>query len=574
MVFLIVFETALPRPLSFQWGHDIYEACPVCVRAHELRTCDGETKVTFEICQKHKDITESTALDEAVLKELRTLVHPLYSPVPTFPTVTSTITFKSREDLRKEVKVTTVTENTTVTQRTPTKKGHTTEAGRMHHIPGESASGRVRELGLPQPKITYAHGGGCIYSDEPDLVFKPRTAVVETDQHARERLRNIAALLDSGISCNLGPELDIDPDADMHALLGEDTVLDLGRYQSTSTLPPSDFTDSQPTTPAALVRRMINVAAHDEARAILSAEKERLEEYLATSSLAKALYFKRCNGQWVNAVGDVLVVDGSDKGNGHNHSSGGEEPGNSRGQDLAGDEARGCGQVKGKKEKEKEGAVVSKDGQLRGTHDTDPVLPVLPQGPLAVEVLETTSSPLAMTFTPSMTPGSSTATASVSSRSHGSPGSSSRSSGGSDSDTGDDGDIGPLKATACATTTTERDEEPGTTDPATSSGYGYGYGVPFGRQRDDTTTPNPILPSARALLSSCSSPRIHSSSSSAFAGIQTDLPHPHDTPSTPSFGYDMLQSREQLVRAGQCTDEDLCMTCWGYNRLFKGGHTA
>ncbi|OAL38810.1 hypothetical protein AYO20_02016 [Fonsecaea nubica] len=524
--------------------------------------------------------TESTALDEAVLKELRTLVHPLYSPVPTFPTVTSTITVKSREDLRKEVKVTTVTENTTDTQRSPRKRGHTTGAGRKRHIPGESASSRVRELDLPRPEITYAHGGGCIYSEEPDVVFKPRTAVVETDQHARERLRNIVALLDSGISCNLGPELDIDPDADVHALFGEDTVLDLGRYQSTSTLPPSDFTDGQPTTPSALVRRMINAAAHDEARAILSAEKERLEECLATSSLAKGLYFKRCNGQWVNAVGDVLVVDGRDeaegKGNGHNHSPGGEEPGNNRRQDLAGDEAGGCGKVKGKKEKEKEGAAVSKDGQLGGAHDTGPAFPL--QAARDEEELDTTSPPLSRIFTPSMTPSSSTASASVSSRSNGSPGSSSRSSGGGDSDTGDDGDISPLKATACATN--DGVEEPRTTDSATSSGYSYGYGygygyaVPLGRPRDDTTTPDPILPSARALLSSCSSSRIRSSSPPASAGFQTCLAHPHNTPSTPSFGYDMLQSREQLVRAGQCTDEDLCITSWGYNRLFKGARTA
>jgi hypothetical protein len=55
MVFVILFDYTLDVPLFYHWGQDMYEACPSCVRAHELRTCDGETTVSFEICKKHED---------------------------------------------------------------------------------------------------------------------------------------------------------------------------------------------------------------------------------------------------------------------------------------------------------------------------------------------------------------------------------------------------------------------------------------------------------------------------------------------------------------------------------------
>lgn len=53
MVLVIFFTLGLPSPLMYSWGQDVYEACPLCARAHELRTCDGETKVTFQLCEDH-----------------------------------------------------------------------------------------------------------------------------------------------------------------------------------------------------------------------------------------------------------------------------------------------------------------------------------------------------------------------------------------------------------------------------------------------------------------------------------------------------------------------------------------
>jgi hypothetical protein len=42
-------------PLSSHGGQDMYAVCPGCVRAHERRTCDGHTEVTFEFCEKHAE---------------------------------------------------------------------------------------------------------------------------------------------------------------------------------------------------------------------------------------------------------------------------------------------------------------------------------------------------------------------------------------------------------------------------------------------------------------------------------------------------------------------------------------
>lgn len=55
MAFEITFSRTLDGPLSYLWGDDKYEACPDCARALENRTCDGETEVSWEICEKHQD---------------------------------------------------------------------------------------------------------------------------------------------------------------------------------------------------------------------------------------------------------------------------------------------------------------------------------------------------------------------------------------------------------------------------------------------------------------------------------------------------------------------------------------
>ena len=52
--------------------------------------------------------------------------------------------------------------------------------------------------------------------------------------------------------------------------------------------------------------RLIRLNGDNEDRILLLAEKTRLEQSLATSSLAKGLYLKRCNGEFISVLNDVL----------------------------------------------------------------------------------------------------------------------------------------------------------------------------------------------------------------------------------------------------------------------------
>ncbi|KIY02588.1 uncharacterized protein Z520_01053 [Fonsecaea multimorphosa CBS 102226] len=576
MVLLIVFKSSLLGPLSFDWDHDIYEACPACVRAHELRTCDGKTKVTFETCQKHRDAAdtqaESTALEDAVLKEIRSLVHPLYSPIPTFPVITSTITAKSKEDLRKKVKVTTVTEH---------QHQHTVVSRRGVHAPATRGNGRdisgkatAREMDQPWPEIKYAHGGGCIYSPEPEVVLKPRAAVAVMDQYAREKLRNITALLDSGITCTLGPQLDVEPDADMDSRFGAGTQGSLrpGPGSSGSTCVAAAAADDESTlSPATLMLRAINAAAAAEARALLVAEKERLEACLATSALAKGLYFKRCNGQCVNALGDVLVGD--------------QVP-------------------NGRKAKEEE--VTKKDDQSASTCNdaSAKAHPALfnshPQDHLhvgeGVEVevqveAETESSTLTRTSTPSVTtPRSATPSLDTSispTSSPGSPDSPTTTTNSSSSSNDNDncittsttsGTLEDLKPKVPPRRRVDPDPYPSPPpSPPTkfsnnsSYGYGYGYGYGYAVLPNDDSTHGLLKPGTQTASSPTStsiSPFTSPSSTTGTGGSAGPIRFP--PPEQPSFTYAMLQAREQLVRSGQVTDENLCSVSWGYNGIISG----
>ncbi|KIV81951.1 hypothetical protein PV11_04097 [Exophiala sideris] len=248
MVFFLLFSTELGVSLSYHWGLDIYEACPTCVRAHELRTCDGETIVTFKLCDEHAATDEKTC-DMTMLNEIRHLVYPLYSTVPN-PKV-------SRKDLQKNIKITTIE---------PTR-------------PRTRRSVNPEPEALPYPTIQYGHAKGCIKSDAPDVVIKSATAVKAMDDYAKIRLDNINALLDAGVE-----------------FVDVDAGLDFSKSRSSSSSSDRDID----------LAAIFAQAAQQEATELMLAEKKRLEECLTTSSLTKGLYFKRCNGEYRNALDDVL----------------------------------------------------------------------------------------------------------------------------------------------------------------------------------------------------------------------------------------------------------------------------
>ncbi len=137
-----------------------------------------------------------------------------------------------------------------------------------------------------------------MYGAEPDVVLKSREDVEAMDQDAKERLANINALLDAGVDCELGP----DRDAELAAKLDQAQEYHSCIVNSEGDLPsPSPF-DKDPVVTESLLANM----AESEAQTLLREEKTRLEECLATSALAKGMYFKRCNKAWVSAVGEML----------------------------------------------------------------------------------------------------------------------------------------------------------------------------------------------------------------------------------------------------------------------------
>ncbi|EXJ67049.1 uncharacterized protein A1O5_09695 [Cladophialophora psammophila CBS 110553] len=309
------------------------------------------------------------------------------------------------------------------------------------------------------------------------------------DQYAKERLRKIIALLESGIDSNLGPQLDTILSKDdqvgegkdsSHSACIEETAPNSALDTCSATLLSEVAADESPL--AALGRHAFR-AAENEAQALLRAEKKRLEERLATSPLAKGIYWKRCNGQWVNGLGDVLV----DSGRGGNE-----------GTMVAGTEARG---VMMDQEGVDERGSMGAASTLAQDH--------VDEGVADLSTLTWTSTPnLAM---------STTAATSISSLSLGSPNLS---------------DTTPLKPTVCTGSLA-------VPNSADSKAGHYGYALLC---HDDVSPGQGALPSSSLLASQA-----------CLANFS-------------SFEYLMLQNREQLVRSGQCREEDLCITCWAYNR--------
>ncbi|ETI29539.1 hypothetical protein G647_01992 [Cladophialophora carrionii CBS 160.54] len=299
MVFVILFDCTLHVPLYHNWGSDLFEACPSCVRAHELRTCDGETAVRFEICQKHEDAAKDPFFDDSMLNEIRTLTHPLHSPVQNFPVNAAGETATCVQELRKKVKETV---NYMDHQRGPRKVIYS-------------------EFDLtPLPTFTYAHAKGCIHSDEPAVVLKSRADVRRMDEDAKETLARINALLGAGVDHDLSAYSDGESTASVSVAGGSTRSVDGEGAVAPDHpgSPPTMFvsaaaspeSDEELSLEEAEEERRMAWARENKARSRLRGIKKRLEECLATSSLAKAVYFKRCNRQWVSALGGVLLDDG------------------------------------------------------------------------------------------------------------------------------------------------------------------------------------------------------------------------------------------------------------------------
>ena len=221
-----------------------------------------------------------------MLDEIRTLSHAMHSPVPTFPVTAAGITASSKVELCEKVK-----------EKCPTSCPYKLSPPQQDLDQMNPWLRKTLEH-IPYPETTWEHAKSCMYGDEPDVVFKSRDDVETMDRYARERLANINALLDAGVDCELGPDRDAELAAKLEQAQGYHSCI----VNSKGDLPsPSPF-DENPVVTESLLTNM----AESEARTLLRAEKTRLEESLATSSLAKGMYFKRCNKAWVSAIGEIL----------------------------------------------------------------------------------------------------------------------------------------------------------------------------------------------------------------------------------------------------------------------------
>ena len=228
--------------------------------------------------------------DYATLNDIRTFMHPLYSPVPSFPITTSTVTANSRTELESMVKVKPF----------------------LEHRAADWSDEPWTTLKIPCPEISYAHANGCIYSDLPDVVLKSSKAVQTTDR------------LEEGGPADINALVEVRDDHELSSVFDKELVLKVVREdcikgsESGSEKDASSTSDSECSSrlsdtttnteehAPSTMERVFSEAAESEARIHLRAEKVRLEESLATSRLAKGMYFKRCNGDWVSGVGDIL----------------------------------------------------------------------------------------------------------------------------------------------------------------------------------------------------------------------------------------------------------------------------
>jgi hypothetical protein len=270
------------------------------------------------------------AYDPAMLNEIRNIVHPLYSSVPS-PEL-------DRKQLLKKIKITTAdlprpplrwrgqpsTVNATISTTGKYDNNNTNN--------GCDGDGDI----LPHPVISHAHGKGCVYSDKPDIVVKSAEFVKTIDTFARMRLKNLTRLLDAGITyvdddlkvaCTRRDQTSTPPSTTSTAalttsaslastleteseLLDFDTNTTATSFTSASSRggekEDADVDVDVDMGSISLTRLFARLAANEVTDKMRS-EQMRLQACLATSSLAKGLYWKRCNGVYRNALDDELL---------------------------------------------------------------------------------------------------------------------------------------------------------------------------------------------------------------------------------------------------------------------------
>ncbi|KAG9771986.1 hypothetical protein KCU88_g6241, partial [Aureobasidium melanogenum] len=322
------FSNKLSDPCCYHWGYENYRACPVCVRAHELRTCDGETFVSFHLCERHAETRYKGNMEDWMLTYVRTLVHPYYSPI-----------YSQDTTCKKPGTEISLSTN----DRPPFDRNNPAEC--WDQLSKSQQKNRKRRrpkltapavLVFPEPKVTWAHAKGCFHSDKPDVVIKDKDEVKLMDQFAKQRLQNINDLLNGPIDAILDDHMRQSRDLIYNRIAQEEREDKLYHDEELSReyeafsgvevnnplIDPNDsaqvdevggddrIADNKKTSGQNRDKKKVHPliqAFEEDAKKYLVWEKARLEALIPLSSVAKAFYFKRCNGEYRNGVQDILV---------------------------------------------------------------------------------------------------------------------------------------------------------------------------------------------------------------------------------------------------------------------------
>ncbi|EHY55354.1 hypothetical protein HRR83_008801 [Exophiala dermatitidis] len=322
------FSNKLSDPCCYHWGYENYRACPVCVRAHELRTCDGETFVSFHLCERHAETRYKGNMEDWMLTYVRTLVHPYYSPI-----------YSQDTTCKKPGMEISLSTN----DRPPFDRNNPAEC--WDQLSKSQQKNRKRRrpkltapavLVFPEPKVTWAHAKGCFHSDKPDVVIKNKDEVELMDQFAKQRLQNINDLLNGPIDAILDDHMRQSRDLIYNRIAQEEREDKLYHDEELSReyeafsgvevnnplIDPNDsaqvdevggddrIADNKKTSGQNRDKKKVHPliqAFEEDAKKYLVWEKARLEALIPLSSVAKAFYFKRCNGEYRNGVQDILV---------------------------------------------------------------------------------------------------------------------------------------------------------------------------------------------------------------------------------------------------------------------------
>lgn len=516
-----------------------------------------------------------------MLDQIRHMMHPLYSEVA--------VRGMSRAELRRNIMI--LPSDWTKSNKMPSMLMPKVKARKPAPSP---------TLSEPYPTIKYAHAKGCIYSDHPDVVIKSAEEVRLMDTFAKQRLANINALLDAGLEALMDDKMRYSRECIVEFIRMKEEELEHKRrvharfrpdYDSDSDLEEDCEAHASPLSTLTSYRKSLasgsnpgfanrHTSAETEVKSrpklgddVISTveqliltfevdvkrpfvtEKTRLEQIIPLSAVTKAMYFKRCNGEYRNGVGDILVQNGSVYGT---ESAKSQHAGTAR-DDCAGAESeKGTG---------------TQQGEMHALKN----LSSEPQED-AVHAAEDLSSELSGTENSERSDGAET-------RSTGSA--SGSASGSADSST----TASPTTTTTPTTTASSNSKSSATTQssalskvvstsvrpsennwaPISEKNYGYALLKPSKQaastpQRDELKRVPRSKDTAAAAISSASAVEPEPGFDSAFASASaSDFHSRFPPPTTMKYTTGMLMGHEAAVRRVLAPADSLARTCWTFN---------